>query len=493
MRKWLKLLLNRITLVLILALIQMGLFVYLVIVVSSFWQWNLVFIVTSMIIVLFLISRDEHPSYKLAWILPIMIFPVAGGAFYLFYRYRNLSPKTLKRHLDIEKNRTYFLHGFKTSPMSKDATYLKRHGWHPYQHTQALYLPSGEAMFETLLNDIKQAEDFIFLEFFIIKQGHMWTTLLNALKEKAAQGIEVQLIYDDFGAGGLPLNYPKKLKAFGIQAHKFNPLKLRLNFGNNYRNHRKIVVIDNRLGYSVGNNIGDEYINLNSPYGHWLDTGIRLEGEAVWSLTLAFLDVLSFVSREMVSYERYYKAHKAPSDGVFLPFADTPLDAEETTKNIYISMIYSAQESIKITTPYLIIDPDFKHALRYAAKAGVRVSIILPAIPDKKLIYMVTQSYWPALIQDGVHIYTYTPGFMHAKMMIIDDTRAMIGTANLDYRSLYLHFENSVYIEHASVIQTMREHYHVLMEQSLLIDQDYQERLLIRGVQLFLRMFATML
>ncbi len=493
MKKWLKSFLNRISFLVLLALIQMGLFVYLVLYVSSFWQWNLVFIVFSMVIVLFLISRDDHPSYKLAWIIPIMVFPVAGGAFYLFYRYRNLSPKTRRYHLDIEKNRAYFLHGFKTPSMSKDAYYLKQQGWHPYERTQSMYLPSGEVMFETLLQDIKAAKEFIFLEFFIIKQGYMWSTLLEALHKKAQEGLDIKLIYDDFGAGGLPINYPKTLAKKGIQAYKFNPLKLRLNFGNNYRNHRKIIVIDNRFGYSVGNNIGDEYINREQPFGHWLDTGIRLEGEAVWSLTLAFLDVLSFISKKIVPYERYYFPHYTETDGVIIPFADTPLDDEETTKNLYISMIYSAKESIKITSPYLIIDPDFKAALRYAAKAGVNVSILLPAIPDKKLVYMVTKSYWPTLLKDGVYIYTYTPGFMHAKMMIVDDERSMIGTANLDYRSLYLHFENSVYIEQGSVIKTMREHYRVLLESSQRVPIDYRDPVVVRGLQLFLRMFATML
>lgn len=419
--KILHFLFNRLTIILLLVFLQITLFILMITYVSSFWQWNVIFTILSITIVMGLISKDDNPTYRMAWIIPILIFPVVGGAFYLFYRYRNISSKSIKKHLEIERNRKYFIQHIEPVLHSKEANYLLSQNFKSYEHTKTLYLDAGEKVFKSFLEDIKAAKSFIFLEFFIIKKGKMWNELLTLLKEKAREGVEIKLIYDDFGASKMPINLPKQLKAFNISAYKFNPMSIRINFGNNYRNHRKIIVIDNKVGYSMGCNIGDEYINLESPLGHWLDTGIRLEGDAVWAMTLMFLDVLNFISDETIDFNRYDLKH-APilNDGYIIPFSDTPLDKEEVTKNVYLSLIYSATKSLKITTPYLIIDPEFKHAIRLAAKSGVDVSIIIPKTPDKKYVYWVTKSHLPALLKDGVNIYTYTPGFMHAKMMIVD-------------------------------------------------------------------------
>ncbi len=480
---------SRFTLTMLLVFMQIGLFLWMIYVVSNYWRWNLIFFGVSVIIVIFLLAKEENPTYKMAWVVPIMLFPVFGGVFYLFYRRRNLSRRKVLRHLAIEAERQGYLKDHPPRAKTREAAYLYKRNWAAYENTESTFLESGEAMLTWLLKDLEAAKHFIFLEFFVIKKSTMWTQILDVLKQKAQEGVEVCVMYDDFGSSALPYKYPKYLASFGIKAEKFNPIKPRLNFGNNYRNHRKIIVVDNKIGYSVGNNIADEYINFTQPFGTWADTGIRLNGEATWSLTVAFLDAWSFTRDESIDYEDYNYKHTAKTDGEFMPFTDTPLDNEETTKQVYLSMIYSAKKSIFVTTPYLIIDPEFKNALTFAAKSGVDVNIVIPGIPDKQIIYMVTESHLPTLMREGVKIYRYTPGFMHAKMMLIDDEKAMIGSANLDYRSLYLHFENSVYVYKSSFIESMRTYFDEVIHKSEKVPAGEKKRLLYRGIQLVFRTF----
>ncbi len=493
MKRLYKRLINRLTFLLTFLMLQIVLFLALVYFVSSYWQWNLVFISLSVIIVFFLIVQEENPYYRMRWIIPIVIFPVFGGAFYLLYRKRNLPKKDLERHFEIERNRRYYMKDREAALTNREARYLQNHGWASYENTKTEFLDSGQTFFDRLLEDIDHAQSYIFIEFFIIRKGEMWDTLLERLRKKQKEGVDIKIIYDDFGSATFARNYPQKLTEEGIETHIFNPIKLRLNFSGNYRNHRKIVVVDGHIGYSTGSNISDEYIGLKKPLGQWADTGIRLEGEAVWSLTVAFLDVLSFIKNNYVDYDRYRMDEKRPSDGKMIPFADTPLDKEEITKNIYLSLIASAEQSIQITTPYLIIDPEFKNALRYAAKSGVRVEIVIPKIPDKKIVYMVTESHLPALLRSGVEVYRFTPGFMHAKMMVVDGKKALIGSANLDYRSLYLHFENSVYLEHSSAIARMGEYVDIVREMSEAVGLKERRSLHYRFFQLFFRMFAGLM
>lgn len=494
MRRVLRLLFNRMTVIVLLILIQIALFVLMILYLSSFWLWNVIFIVVSLLIVLLLINNDDNPSYTIAWIIPIMLFPVVGGAFYLFYRYRNIRKKDRLFFQTIDFNRQNTAINYPDLLQSRTGQYLQKAGWPTYQNTITEYLDSGITMFQKVLDDIEQAQQFIFLEFFIIKPGQMWNRLFEALKTKAQSGVEVILIYDDFGSKDLPARFPQIIQLSGIKAYKFNRIRLRVNFANNYRNHRKIVVIDNQIGYVTSNNIGDEYIGLTKPYGEWVDSGIRLVGDAVHSLTVSILDTLKFITHELIDYTHYnLPTSTIGSDGYLIPFSDTPIDQEETTKNIYLSMIFKAKKSIQVTTPYLIIDPEFRHALRLAAKSGVEVSIVIPGIPDKKIVYMVTKSNLPSLLKDGVKIYTFTPGFIHSKMMIVDGYKAMIGTANLDYRSLYLHFENTVYLEKTTTIQAMSNHFDQIVSMSEQVSKHKKDPWYVRVLQAIFRLFSSLM
>ena len=494
MKRLVRMIVSRTSLILLLLLAQIALFLYLIDFISQYRYISTAFYVISVLIVIYLITREENPIYKLSWIIPILIFPLFGGIFYLLYRQRNVSSVVHARHDAINISRSNYVKGYKTTSNSKESTYLNRQSWPTYQHTKTDFLDSGEALFEALIKDLKEAKSYIFMEFFIINKGIMWSEILDILKMKVKEGVEVKVLYDDFGSSGLPYQYKKKLRNDGIDAYSFNPMRIHLNFAMNYRDHRKIVVIDGNIGYTGGINIGDEYINKIKPFGHWQDAGIRLEGRAVWSLLLGFLENWRFTSRKDIDYASYKGTTDfIENDGEVTPFSDTPLDKELATKNIYLSLINSARSSIYITSPYLIIDNELTTALKFAAKAGIDIKIIIPYIADKKIIFMVTESYVPELIDAGVKVYRYTPGFIHSKMMIVDDQKAMIGTANLDFRSLYLHFENMVYLDHCKTIHEMTSFFNKTVEQSMLVSELNKRGLLYKLLQIIFRGFSSLM
>ncbi len=494
MKRLVRMIVSRTSLILLLLLAQIALFLYLIDFISQYRYISTAFYVISVLIVIYLITREENPIYKLSWIIPILIFPLFGGIFYLLYRQRNVSSNVQARHDAINKSRSSYVEDYKTMNQSKESTYLNRQSWPTYQRTKTDFLDSGESLFEALIKDLKEAKSYIFMEFFIINKGTMWTEILDILKMKVKEGVEVKVLYDDFGSSGLPYQYKKKLRNEGIEAYSFNPMRIHLNFAMNYRDHRKIVVIDGNIGYTGGINIGDEYINRLKPFGHWQDAGIRLEGRAVWSLLLGFLENWRFTSRKDVDYLSYKgTTDQDEDDGYVTPFSDTPLDKELSTKNIYLSLINSAKSSIYITSPYLIIDNELTTALKFAAKSGIDVKIIIPYIADKKIIFMVTESYVPELMGAGVKVYRYTPGFIHSKMMIVDNQKAMIGTANLDFRSLYLHFENMVYLDHCKTIHEMTSFFNKTVDQSMLVSEFNKRGLPYRLLQIIFRGFSSLM
>ncbi len=494
MKRLLRLILSRTTFILLLLLLQIAFFFVTVNFISRFQYIHTILYIITIIIVMYLIHKEENPIYKLTWIIPIMIFPLFGGLFYLFYKNTNISNKAKNLYQTIEDERIEYTKSMNISYQSKITNYLYLLGFPTFTHTKTTFFDSGEKLFDDLIKSLQTAQKVIYMEFFIISQGQLWTEILNILKQKANQGVDIKIIYDDFGSSKLPYTYTKTLKSYGIDAYNFNPMKPHLNFQMNYRNHRKVVIIDHHIGYTGGINIGDEYINKESPFGHWQDSGLKLEGPAVFSLTAGFLDQLRFLSSDAIKID--YKSSDASistSKSLITPFFDAPLDKEYTTKNIYMQMIYKAKSYIYISTPYLILDYELMTALKFAVSSGVAVHIIIPYIPDKRTIFMVSESYAKDLSEAGIHVHKYKPGFIHSKFMVVDDQEALIGTVNLDYRSLFLHFENSIYLKNDVSIIDIKHHFEDLLLKSVDIKDLKKHNLLYRFIQLVLKGFSSIL
>lgn len=434
--------------------------------------WQTIALFVSTVVVLYLVNKQDNPAYTLIWVILIMSFPFAGGVFYLVLAGNKTRKKFIKDCLENHQDTFQYLPEnsdvlAEIEEKSKSARvqsgYIAKTAGYPiYKDTEAVYFRLGEDNYRSLVAELKNAKRFIFMEYFIIKQGEMWSAILDILKEKAAAGVDVRLIYDDLGcAMWMPSRFLREMKAAGIKAVPFNKLIPVINLRQNNRDHRKITVIDGDIGFTGGINLADEYINIGSRYGHWKDTGIMLKGPAVWNLTVMFLQTWNMLTKEFEDYNMYAPSAVSSSgcEGYVQPYGDTPVDDEIVGENIYLNMINKAKKYVYITTPYLIIDHEMYTALTLAAKSGIDVRIITPGIPDKKLVYMVTQSYYYDLINNGVRIFQYTPGFIHAKTVVMDDNIATVGTINFDYRSLYLHFECGVWLYGGDVIDDIRSDY----------------------------------
>ncbi len=430
-----------------------------------------------------IISDDSNAGYKIAWILVVCLFPPAGVAMYYIF-----SGSTLSRRVKAEMSRitsiTATLKEDKSALLrtldkedpaaARQASYIDRMSMcPPYTGTETVYYPSGEAFLPALLEALEQAENYIFLEYFIIGHGQMWDSIRHVMTKKAAQGVDVRLIYDDFGSiTRLSRKYKRELAEVGIQCCVFHPFVPVLDARQNNRDHRKICVIDGKVAFTGGVNIADEYINVTSPHGYWKDNAIRLTGDAAWSFTLMFLTMWDYLAhptanKDERSYEKFRPAsamtaetkteETITADGVVQPYTDNPLDSEPVGENIYLHMLYQARQYVWITTPYLIIDEQMKQALCTAARSGVDVRILTPGIPDKRTIYETTRSYYRHLLENGVRVYEYTPGFLHAKTFLCDDTYGTVGSVNLDFRSLYLHFECGAWLYRSPVLSDIKK------------------------------------
>ncbi len=342
--------------------------------------------------------------------------------------------------------------------------YVNRSGYFPiYKNTSTTFFPSGEAKFEAMLEELKKAEKFIFLEYFIITEGLMWGSILKILADKASQGVDVRVMYDGMcEISTLTADYPKRLEKLGIKCKPFSPIHPFLSSHYNYRDHRKILVIDGKVAFTGGVNLADEYINQEERFGHWKDTAVMVKGQAVKSFTLMFLQMWNLTEQE-VKWDECKVEASAESDGYVMPYCDCPLDGERVGESVYMDILYRAKHYVHIMTPYLILDNELETALKYAAQRGVDVKIILPGIPDKKIAYSLAKSHYPQLVKYGVKIYEYDPGFVHAKIFVSDNEKAVVGTINLDYRSLYHHFECAAYMYMTSCVSE--------------IEADYQETL----------------
>lgn len=427
-----------------------------------------VFMLLSAVVTLVVVNKEVNPSYKLAWIIPIVMFPLFGGLFYLIFGNTHLSKSLSARMRRVEERvnlrqaqtaETQALLETLPHSLQNQSRYLLGVGYPAYCRTQTRYLTPGEQKFEALLRALERAERYIFLEYFIIDEGVMWNSVLEVLERKAQVGVEVRVIYDGFGClMTLPDNYFEVLRQKGIQCIEFNPLTPIVTLLMNNRDHRKILVVDGQVGFMGGVNIADEYINAVDRFGHWKDAAIELTGEAVWSLTAMFLTMWDAVTGVDTPSEPYRAPSLpgAPPNGIVQPYSDTPLDNEQVGEMVYLNIINRAEEYVYICTPYLIVDNETVTALLLAAKNGVDVRIITPHHGDKWYVQMVTRAYYAQLVRGGVKIYEYTPGFIHAKTFVADDEVATVGTINLDYRSFYLHFECGVWMARTDAVCDIR-------------------------------------
>ena len=430
---------------------------------------SLIFMALAILMSLFVIYRNDNTAYRLGWILLINLVPIFGTLMYAFFGNKRPSRRIRQKVNPVEEShreelkQIYNLGEINNSRLMHTINYVAKKGPYPaWAGTKTKYYPLGDDAFPDLLEDLRNAKHYIFMEYFIIGSGEMWDQIYEVLKERARHGVEVRLIFDDVGSiDRLPLGFANMLEVSGIKTCVFNPLRPIFSLVYNNRDHRKITVIDGYIGHSGGYNIADEYINKVNRFGHWKDSGIRLEGDAVWNYTVMFLNMWNAFRPTEDSYERFRPEVHHPegfdSDGIVQPFSDSPLDDENLAENVYAEIISQAEEYVYIFTPYLILDDEMLAAVRIAAKRGVDVRIVTPAVPDKKLVFRITRSYYMPLIEAGVKVYEYTPGFIHAKSVVSDGRIAVVGTINLDYRSLYLHFECGTLLVGSGAVRDLKE------------------------------------
>ena len=456
----------------------------------------------AVIDIFILVGKRQNTSFTTAWVLLILLLPVTGHILYVLWgrrkKHRRMRRTLLRTESYLEKDPQDYRALGATHPTRKRlGGYLGRMGFPIYQGTNCTYYPLADLQFPAIIEDIKQAKRFVFLEFFIISEGRLWQEVKEVLIEKAAQGVEVRILYDDMGSLlTVPENLISEMAKHKISVLRFNPILYstsRLYI--NYRNHQKIVVIDGDIAYTGGANLADEYTNYYEKHGHWKDTAIRLEGKAVWSLTVFFLQMWEAQTQKEQDFNRYRPQAKiTPSaPGFYQPFMDGPHDnPDNPAEIIYRTMIYNAREYVYIMSPYLVIDKSMIDALCTAALGGTDVRIITPHLWDKWFVHMATQSTYTALLRAGVRIYEYTPGYIHAKAILSDDDHCVMGTINMDYRSFYLHYENGVWICGAPVVQTIRDDFLQTIEKCTEFNyHDWKKRpIYMKIIQGFFRVFA---
>lgn len=470
-----------------------------------------IFRIIAVLVVLTLFGREWNSAFKLPWIMFILLTPVVGGSLYLMLGRRGTTGRRMeKRYSLIRKDiRPNFasnpdlIEKFKyTKPsLYHELYYINNVGGYPgFQNTDVSYFPEGKLGLESQIEAMKKAEKFIFFEYHAIENQIAFERIKEVMFQKAKEGVEVRIFYDDMGSVGfLDKKFKKEMEENHIQCRIFNefsPLKV---FFINNRDHRKITVIDGKVGYTGGYNMADEYFDIIHPFGEWKDTGIKLVGPAVNSLTLIFLenwngiehtDSAEDIKKYIVDNSNYEAEEK---DGVIIPYADGPIDREPMAESVYLNLIRDAKRFIFISTPYLLITDDMTRELCDAVKRGVDVRLVTPGIPDKKIVYRMTRSYYMSLAKAGVKIYEYKPGFVHAKMMLVDDEIATVGTINFDYRSLYHHFENACLISGYKCLHDIHEDFMDMMKKSRYVTNFHAKKKHLTLLEIILRLFAPLM
>ncbi|WP_292217924.1 cardiolipin synthase [Butyrivibrio sp.] len=492
--------------------IEVVLIILIIIGMSKEFVWfSAAFSLLGLAVVLALYGKKQSASIKMPWILLILLVPVAGLAFYLLVGQNQGTRKMRKRYEEIDKKLLPLLPANdkeqqelkEKSPYAANIThYIREYSGYPvYKNTDITYFDDAKKGLESQKEELKKAKEFIFMEYHAIEDAESWRGIQEILEEKVKEGVEVRVFYDDMGSiGFVNTDFVKRLESVGIHARVFNPFAPGLNLFLNNRDHRKITVIDGKVGFTGGYNLANEYFHLTEPFGFWKDTGLKLEGDAVRSLTVTFLEMWNAVKAkdiDDVDFEKYLGRydHKASDGGFVAPYADNPMDKIHIGEDVYMSIANSARDYAWYITPYLIITDEMISALSLAARRGVDVRIITPGIPDKKLVYSVTRSYYNALAVNGVRIFEYTPGFCHAKMSVSDDTVATCGTINLDYRSLYHHFENGCFIAESHVVDEIKRDFEEMFSASNEVTEYYKSGRgrFLRFGQMLLRLVAPLL
>lgn len=464
MKRITKLLFHRVVLVSLCILAQLASILLGVLWFRSLTPWfSYLLTGISILVILGILSDRTNIAYKLAWIVPILAIPVFGLILYLIFGGNRLSARLKRKMSGMESILHRGLHPSEAdnrrlaeqSPdVAVQSRYLTEQGFPVYANTQTQYFSDGRACWEVMLQELKKAKHTIYLEYYILQPGTMWDTVLKILVKKLQAGVDVRLIYDDFGCiPKLPENYLKYLRGLGLKVEVFNPYIPLLSSRLNNRDHRKLMIIDGVTAFTGGINMADEYINEGKcPLGHWKDCGILLRGDAVWSMTVIFRSMWNYLTDtnyldpqpELPACEDYH--------GYVQPFTDSPLDFETVSRDVFLNLIHRAQTSLYIMTPYLIIDDTAAEALSIAAKSGIDVRIVTPGVADHAYVHATTRANYARLLEAGCRIYEYTPGFVHSKLILADNELAVVGTINLDFRSLYLNFENGIWLWDADCV-----------------------------------------
>lgn len=481
-----------------------------------FWKFSYQYTYASIIVrafaillVLVIVNRWTNPIHKLSWTFLILLSPLFGILLYVFFGRVGLT-KRARQHMGqvSHRMRSYLIQQETTAEelKDKDMTVYRQFyyiwskaGYPMYRNTDTCYYKCGEEAYPVMLKDLRGAKKFIFLEYYIVDEGEMFQEILSILEQKVKEGVLVRFIYDDVGcAATLPWGFARDLESRGISCAVFHPFRPILSVIMNNRDHRKIMVVDGKIGYTGGINLADEYINKSERFGYWKDAAVRMEGECVKNLTIMFLGTWQYVKKEEEDFERYLPyipADFCAEAGYVQPYGDSPLERENVGENICLNMINRAKNYVYIFTPYLIIDQEMLTSLENAAKSGIDVRIVTPGIPDKRAVYLLTQAYYRPLLEAGVRIFQYTPGFLHAKCFVSDDVLATVGTVNLDFRSLYLHFECGVWMYETKAVLQVKEDFIETFSVSEEVTLDFcrNRALPVRMIQSILRLTAPLL
>ena len=500
---------SRLGIILLLLILQIlflvGVFYWFGDLVPHFWGGTILF---SACMVLYLINSRIDPTAKITWLIVIMLMPIFGALLFWFTQ-SELGHRALKSRVDqlIQQTNTLVPQDPDTLEHLKEeapgaaglAAYINRTGCHPvYENTSVTYFPMGEDKWAEMLRQLEQAQHFIYMEYFIVDEGLMWGKILEILARKAKEGVDVRVLYDgtcEFTT--LPHNYPKRLQQLGIQCRMFARVIPMVSTHYNYRDHRKILVIDGHTAFNGGVNLADEYINHIQKFGHWKDTAVMLKGEAVRSFTLMFLQMWNVTEKQpKFDVMQQYPAISQPkAEGYVIPYGDCPLDHDKVGERVYMDILNRATKYVHIMTPYLILDSEMETALCFAAERGVEVKLILPGIPDKNAPYALAKMHYAALLDSGVQIYEYTPGFVHAKVFVSDDKEAVVGTINLDYRSLYHHFECATWMYGVPCIGEIEEDFESTLLKCRKVTKDtiWQGHKMLRPLGYLLKVLAPLM